>query len=198
MTKVFYTDTELLTGLAGGEREAVAAIYRQYHTVLSRWILTRGGLEADAEDVFQEALVVLFEKAKSPEFCLTCKLSTYLFAICKRLWFKKTEREQSHYSLYINEEEEREFGTYDEDLDLHLEKEMQYAQLTKAMDQLGEPCASLLKAFYEDKRNMQEIAEAFHYTNAENAKTQKYKCLTRLKKIFFSAGINKKQDSRAL
>ncbi len=36
---------------------------------------------------------------------------------------------------------------------------------------------------------MQEIAEVFKYTNAENAKTQKYKCLTRLKKIFFTSGI---------
>jgi hypothetical protein len=33
---------------------------------------------------------------------------------------------------------------------------------------------------------MQEIAAAFGYTNADNAKNQKYKCLVRLKKIFFT------------
>ncbi|WP_118950630.1 RNA polymerase sigma factor [Taibaiella helva] len=188
MTKVFYTDTELLTGLAAGNREAVAAIYKLYHTVLTKWILSRGGLEADAEDVFQEALVVLFEKARSTEFCLTCKLSTYLFAICKRLWFKKMERSATYYQL-AEDDEGNEPGTYDEDLRLYLEKEEQYEQLALAMTQLGEPCAALLKAFYEEKKNMQEIAAAFHYTNAENAKTQKYKCLTRLRKIFFAAGV---------
>lgn len=188
MTKVFYTDTELLTGLAAGNREAVAAIYKLYHTVLTKWILSRGGLEADAEDVFQEALVVLFEKARSTEFCLTCKLSTYLFAICKRLWFKKMERSATYYQL-AEDDEHNEPGAYDEDLQLYLEKEEQYEQLAQAMTQLGEPCAALLKAFYEDKKNMQEIAAAFHYTNAENAKTQKYKCLTRLRKIFFAAGV---------
>ena len=191
MTKVFYTDTELLTGLAAGNRNAVATIYKLYHSVLTKWILSRGGLEADAEDVFQEALVVLFEKAKLPEFCLTCKLSTYLFAISKRLWYKKMERAANFYSL--NEEEsEKDLGTYDDDLLLHAEKEQQYNQLTKALDQLGEPCSSLLKAFYEEKKNMQELAVSFHYTNAENAKTQKYKCLTRLRKIFFAAGVNVK------
>lgn len=194
MTKVFYTDTELLIGLASGDREAVAAIYKLYHSVLTKWILSRGGLKDDAEDVFQEALVVLFEKAKSTEFCLTCKLSTYLFAVSKRLWFKKTERAHNHYSLHTDDEGEREFGAYDDDLQLHLEKEEQYQQLGKALSQLGEPCSSLLKAFYEEKRNMQEIAETFHYTNAENAKTQKYKCLTRLRKIFFAAGINIKTE----
>lgn len=33
---------------------------------------------------------------------------------------------------------------------------------------------------------MQELALEFGYTNADNAKTQKYKCLVRLKKIFFA------------
>lgn len=192
MTKVFYTDTELLEGLAAGNREAVAAIYRLYHHVLTKWILSRGGLEADAEDVFQEALVVLYEKSKSAEFCLTCKLSTYLFAISKRLWFKKAERAANFYSLNPEGDDEKDFGAYDDDLQHHEEREIQFRQLGKAMDQLGEPCSSLLKAFYEDKKNMQEIAEQFHYTNAENAKTQKYKCLSRLKKIFFNADVKVK------
>ena len=192
MTKVFYTDTELLTGLAAGNREAVTAIYKQYHSVLTKWILSRGGLEADAEDVFQEALVVLFEKAKSPEFCLTCKLSTYLFAVSKRLWFKKVERAANYYALNTDDEEDGDFAAYDDDLQLFIEKEEQYDQLTKALSQLGEPCSSLLKAFYEERKNMQEIAAAFQYTNAENAKTQKYKCLTRLRKIFFTSGVNVK------
>jgi RNA polymerase sigma factor (sigma-70 family) len=192
VTKVFYTDTELLTGLAAGNREAVTAIYKQYHSVLTKWILSRGGLEADAEDVFQEALVVLFEKAKSPEFCLTCKLSTYLFAISKRLWFKKVEKTANYYTLNTDEEEDGDFAAYDDDLQVFVEKEQQYDRLTKALSQLGEPCSSLLKAFYEERKNMQEIAAAFQYTNAENAKTQKYKCLTRLRKIFFTSGVNVK------
>ena len=33
---------------------------------------------------------------------------------------------------------------------------------------------------------MIEIASFFGYTNADNAKNQKYKCLMRLKKLFFA------------
>lgn len=193
MTKVFYTDTELLEGLASGDRNAIVTLYKLYHGVLTKWILSRGGLESDAEDVFQEALVVIFEKAKSPEFCLTCKLSTYLFAISKRLWFKKMEKAAPYHSFNEEgEDDENKFGAYEEDLNIHLEKEEQFEQLGKAMEQLGEPCKSLLHSFYVDGKNMQEIAAQFHYTNAENAKTQKYKCLTRLKKIYFSSGVKVK------
>jgi len=54
------------------------------------------------------------------------------------------------------------------------------------MRHLGEPCKSLLEAFYLQKKQMVDIAEEFGYTNADNAKNQKYKCLMRLKKLFFA------------
>ena len=55
-----------------------------------------------------------------------------------------------------------------------------------AMAKVGEPCKSLLEAYYIQKKHMIEIAADFGYTNADNAKTQKYKCLVRLKKLFFA------------
>ena len=66
--------------------------------------------------------------------------------------------------------------------------------MEKAIDSLGETCKSLLEAYYLQKRNMQEIAFQFGYTNAENAKNQKYKCLVRLKKIFFTHYKNGDSD----
>jgi len=56
--------------------------------------------------------------------------------------------------------------------------------MEKSLKNLGEPCKSLLEAYYHQKKNMVEIAASFGYTNADNAKNQKYKCLMRLKKLF--------------
>ena len=58
--------------------------------------------------------------------------------------------------------------------------------MDKALNNLGEPCKTLLEAYYMQKKSMVEIAGSFGYTNADNAKNQKYKCLMRLKKLFFS------------
>ncbi len=190
MTRKFFTDTELLQGLAEGKRDAVAALYTQYHSILIKWIIARGGSEADAEDVFQEALVVLYEKSRLAEFCLTCKLSTYLLAICTRLWYKKNQK--NAFFTQLIEEGESEEDTFTEDIEAHEEKELQYERLEEALNQLGEPCSALLKAFYIKKQNMQQIAAEFQYTNAENAKTQKYKCLNRLRKIFLSTEMKVK------
>jgi DNA-directed RNA polymerase specialized sigma24 family protein len=74
----------------------------------------------------------------------------------------------------------------DEEVEDHEKRNAEFNMMEKAMNGLGEPCKSLLEAFYIDKKSMQEIATGFGYTNAENAKNQKYKCLMRLKKLFFS------------
>lgn len=185
-----YSDSELIEGLSRNNSQAIREIYRLYQSMLTKWIVTRGGAESDAYDIFQEGLMVLYEKAQLPEFALTCKLSTYLFAVCKRLWFKKMEASSQVSYLHEIEQEEEENdleAQYHDDVDLHLEKEINFQLLESAMNQLGDPCNGLLKAFYLEDKNMQEIAQQFGYTNAENAKTQKYKCLNRLKKLFFSS-----------
>jgi hypothetical protein len=74
----------------------------------------------------------------------------------------------------------------EEDMEVHDQRNSDFLMMEKALASIGEPCKSLLEAFYLQKRNMSEIAGNFGYTNADNAKNQKYKCLMRLKKLFFS------------
>jgi RNA polymerase sigma factor (sigma-70 family) len=180
------SDAQVLQGVSQGARQATAQVYRQHYPTVSKWIATNGGDEADAADIFQEAMVVLFEKARNEEFRLQCRIGTYLFAICKHLWFKKLERrKRMPQSIEIGNEPFD--AAYEDDITVHQEREEHYAQLDQALEALGEPCRSLLQAFYEKDKSMQEIAASFGYTNPDNAKTQKYKCLMRLKKLFFNS-----------
>ena len=78
----------------------------------------------------------------------------------------------------------------EEEIENHEKKNNEFLIMDKAMMSLGEPCKSLLEAYYLQKKSMTEIAGSFGYTNAENAKNQKYKCLMRLKKIFFAQHKN--------
>jgi hypothetical protein len=74
----------------------------------------------------------------------------------------------------------------EEDLEVHERRNAELGLWKGRWDSLGEPCKSLLEAFYIEKKSMDQIALTFGYTNADNAKNQKYKCLMRLKKLFFS------------
>lgn len=182
-----HTERELLQSLAIGDRAATEQIYRQNYHVVSGWLIKNGGSAADAADLFQEAMVVLFGKVQEEGFSLSCSIGTYLFAISKHLWYKKLQRSSREPVQLYDDTSEAEGGAIDDtDVNTHHEREAHYEQLDTALEQIGEPCRSLLKAFYHQDRNMQQIAAEFGYTNPDNAKNQKYKCLARLRKIFYS------------
>jgi RNA polymerase sigma factor (sigma-70 family) len=183
------TEQQLLMALATGDRKATEQIYRQNYKVIDGWLNKNGGHSSDAADLFQEALVVLFGKVQGGDFKLTSSIGTYLFAICKHLWYKKLEKQRRDPVFFQDSHDAEDNETalaYDSDINVHHEREAHFEQLDVALEQVGEPCRSLLKAFYHHDKNMQEIAADFGYTNPENAKNQKYKCLTRLRKLFYS------------
>jgi RNA polymerase sigma factor (sigma-70 family) len=73
------------------------------------------------------------------------------------------------------------------DIEEYEHQHRQFQLMQTALSQLGEPCKTIIEEFYLHNKSMQDICEQFGYTNADNAKTQKYKCLQRLKKLFFKA-----------
>jgi len=173
----------LLQGLARNDKGAVETIYRLNYTMVQSLVINNNGSADDAKDIFQEAMIVLYEKAKSGTFELNCLIKTYVYSVARRLWLKKLQQ-ASRFGGDIASAENT--VPVEEDLEDHHRRDSEFCMMEKAMDGLGEPCRSLLEAFYMKKKNMQEIASAFGYTNAENARTQKYKCLVRLKKVFFT------------
>lgn len=179
----FEQEKQLLEGLAANDRQVIEAIYRDNYPMVQAFILNNNGNGDEARDIFQEAMIVLFEKAVSGSFELNCQLKTYMYSVCRRLWLKRLQQLQRYGSLIENVEET---VTVDEDLELHEKHNADFILMENAMGKIGEPCKSLLDAYYIQKKNMQEIANDFGYTNADNAKTQKYKCLLRLRKLFFA------------
>ncbi|MBX2931297.1 MAG: sigma-70 family RNA polymerase sigma factor [Chitinophagaceae bacterium] len=173
----------LLKGLAENDTKAIKIIYKDnFNTILS-FIINNNGSYDDARDIFQEAIITLYEKAQSESFALTCKINTYIYSICRRLWLKRLHQVDK-FNKPINGFEDT--IQVEEDMEIHEKRNMDFAMMERAMNSLGEPCRSLIESFYIKKISMQTLAKQFGYTNADNAKTQKYKCLIRLKKLFFA------------
>lgn len=182
-----HTDQQLLDAIALGDRHATQLVFEQHGSIFVRWLYKQGCGEDEATEILQDAMIVLFQKAQNPSFRLSCAIGTYLFAVGRRLWLKKLQlgRKVTHVEPEVLQEEGDIAWKYEEDILEAKEKEIQFERLGAAMNLLGEPCRSLLTAFYMERKSMMDIATEFGYTTPDNAKTQKYKCLNRLKKIFF-------------
>ncbi|MNK01671.1 RNA polymerase sigma factor [compost metagenome] len=178
------TDREVVLGILNNSEEALNKLYMGYFPMILQFILNNNGDEDDAKDVYQEGIIVLYNKIKSGNFELSSKLKTYIYSVCRRIWLKKLSQ-QSKKSGDVTDFDD--LISVEEDVEQHEEKDRQFDKMQSALLHLGEPCKTIIQDFYINNLSMQDICEKFGYTNTDNAKTQKYKCLQRLKKLFFQS-----------
>ena len=165
---------------SGDHRAALATLYTSFPLV-RQLVGQHGGNDADAQDIFQEALLVLYRNAQQPDFELTCAPSTYLYSVARYLWkdvYKKRQRE-----TLLDEPSHLPCTDVRTDLERHQEEQQRQQVLSRLLQQLGDKCKTLLQAYYYQRMSMKEIAQSFGYRSVDSAKTQKYKCIERAKKI---------------
>src|SRR6476620_4948451 len=98
-------------------------------------VINNNGTADDAADIFQESMIVLFEKAKNPEFELNCQIKTYLYSVCKRLWLKRLQQMQR----FGRQSEDLEHTVpVEEDLEIHEKRQNDFTIMENAMGKIGE------------------------------------------------------------
>jgi RNA polymerase sigma factor (sigma-70 family) len=106
------SDNTLLDKLKAEDNSSFELLYKFYFPTVASYIKQNLGSNQDAEDIFQEAIIVLLQKVRKTDFVLTSSLKTYLYAIAKNLWLKrlrdnkmKIVDNEIHLSNYIGEVE---------------------------------------------------------------------------------------------
>lgn len=171
-------DKEIIEGIQQGKEAEVIKLYDLYRSEFFNW----GGKIFDLSqdelaDVFQETVVAFYYNVINGKLNgLTSSVKTYLFAIGKNQILKKLEKNRK---LYVTDELP-EVGDLDMGGDLFEASERQ-KMISKLIDDLGEPCKSILKMFYFQRFSMDSIAENLGYKNEHVVKSQKLRCFNQLK-----------------
>ncbi|HEY9177828.1 MAG TPA: sigma-70 family RNA polymerase sigma factor [Flavipsychrobacter sp.] len=170
-------DEKILAGIQQNEAAAFNILYKFYYPAVRNFVLKNNGSEADAEDVFQETLIVLLHKVPKDDFELTSSLKTYIFSIASNIWLKKlrdVKRQTNHLMQDMAE--------------IHSAKEHEAVEIQKqtllnrALAAITDHCLTLIyQVFYTDKRR-EEIMAEMRYKNPHTFNNQKYKCLQQAKK----------------
>ena len=139
---------------------------------VARHIAKQGGSLDEAKDIFQDALVIYYEKAVAGNLQLTHSEQAYLLGIAKHLWYHQQQKQKGRVS-----EEVLNFT------DIAEEELLQPStnRLLRYLETAGQKCMDMLQAFYYDKQNMKEIAERFGLSGERSATVQKHKCLEKVR-----------------
>lgn len=177
---IHYSDSAIIQGLRLNSDYIIKHVYTEFYPTIKYLIKKNTGNEEDAEDIFQESLLVILKNVQKEEFYLTCSFLTYLYSISRNLWMQrlKTKRrgmdnfELIEKIINIPESATRELAE---------EEQLRYSIYREHFNNMEKDCQRILLLALE-KYSSKEIAETMGYGSENYAKTKKYNCKERLKK----------------
>lgn len=186
------TDTELIP-LIKKEQKYLGIVYKRCKAYCIRFMvnMTNGAMtNDDLEDIYQDAILVLYEKIIGGDFVLTSKIQTYLNSVCRFQLLNKYKVSQKTVA-YENNGDEENHASYDDQITDSLDeiedpKEKQFTAIEKALKKMkaaGGQCYQILTLFWYQKKSMKEIADICNYTDDKNAKHQKSRCQKKLREM---------------
>lgn len=165
-------EKEIFERICKGDEKALEFLYQKYYRMMTKLVITNSGTEEEARDVYQDALIVFWQKATSGNLVLTSKMSTYIYSICQNLWRKELDRKKR-----LSSEEK------DTSVTIDTESSEREKILASCIAQLGETCKKVLMFYYFEEMSMQDIADKLGFANTDTAKTKKYKCKKKLDEL---------------
>ncbi|MNQ89616.1 Sigma-70 region 2 [compost metagenome] len=158
-------------------QERLIWLYQDAFPLVASYISRMGGSFEEAKDLFQDALIIYYEKIERNDMELQYTEKSYLMGIARHLWNKRYKESSRQVSL-------EQFGTdFDEELNLRESgaEEISAPRLLKLLQTAGKRCMELLSAFYYERMDMKELGERFGFSGARSATAQKFKCLEKVK-----------------
>jgi len=187
-----YTKDEMLNGLLNRDEKAVKKFYVYYFKSICNMVTSNNGTTDDAKDIFQDALLILFQQLRKIDFQLDCSPGTYLYSVSKLLWLKELKRRNLNPSLPINEDNLICSDTALEEMADYNKRLLIYR---REFEQLSENCKKVIKLFLEGT-SIRKITEIMGYKSIQHTKNRRYRCKQALiKRIKNSQLKNRNNES---
>ncbi len=148
-------------------------LYEELFPICAQWVRSMNGSLNDAEDIFQDALIIYFEKINNNELNVATSSEAYILGITRHLWIRKFEKSKSTVSL----------NALEKTLSIpeNFYPSINTVRLLDFLESTGRNCLELLRIFYFEKFSMKELSSRMGYRSEHSATVQKYKCLEKLR-----------------
>lgn len=189
-SKIIHTDQRYLNGLLQNNTVLIKEIYDRFANKVKQYVLQNSGSEDDAADIFQDALVSLYQQARGKNLILTCPFEAFLLLVCKRKWLnelrKRGQRRVTKDPEQLSNTGEDVFALADQ-LQLQEDKAKLFMEMFR---KLGEKCREIISLCLSS-RPQEEIAATLGITYAYLRK-KKSECMATLIKSIQSQNQGKK------
>jgi RNA polymerase sigma factor (sigma-70 family) len=160
-------------------------LYHSFKPIVASYIYKQGGDYEDAKDIFQEVILIFFRQVRSSKFEAKSlkEMEGYFVSVAHHRWLKKKESDGRR-----SRREKEYLVQKDVLIDVktpltQMENNEESMYFSKTFEKLGEPCGSILLAYYGENLSIKEIATNLNIGNPEAIKVRKFRCLEKLKNL---------------
>ena len=169
-----YTTLDLLNVILRNDTIILQFIYKNFYSKINFFIKKNSGDDDDANDIFQEAIIIIFRKLKANDLVLDCTFDTYLYSVCRFLWLKQLDKRKVEKEK-IKDNHEYNEDLYDDGLEKVADLNERYKLYQKHFTNLGKDCQKILQLYF-DKVPLKNIAQIMGFKSEKYAKKRKFKC----------------------
>jgi RNA polymerase sigma factor (sigma-70 family) len=181
-----HSDHQYIQAIRDNNQNSIGQLYRQYYPQAKRWIEQHGGNADDAQDVFQDTLIALFEKAKDSSFTLTCPIGALLHVIYSRKWIDNIRKKGRNTEVRIDDYKRYEEVYPPDTLEIAeqaLEEQAKQTKIGLAFKLLSELCQQLLTLLSEGTPPV-KAAEILQMNSVDTLYRRKNACIERWRTLY--------------
>ncbi len=169
-----YADRDIIQGLIKRDNQVIQFIYDENFGMISHMIVNNSGSDDDAEDVFQEALIIIFKRLREQkDFDLSSNFSTYLYSVARLIWLKRL-RENRKMEVTELKREMEEYIEFEEPPPVE-DKDLRMAVYQRNLKLIPEDCQKILTLTAKDL-SAKEIAEHLGFRSDSYVRKRRHFC----------------------
>lgn len=170
-------DTAWMDGFRRNDQIALRSIYKAHFPAVRQYVLQNSGTVSDAQDVFQEAIVVLWVNVKQGRFSPGTESGPggFLFRVAKNKWLDVVRSAAHKHMKVVHNDQALDRGN-----DAPDDIEERIARLRGVYEKLDDRCRAILDQYYFERKDLATIASGMG-VEEDSIRTIKYRCMMKLR-----------------
>lgn len=169
-----FSDEDIVNGLKKRDNDTLQYIYKNHYDPVRQLINNNSGSDDDAEDAFQEALIVIFKRLRDDEqFALTSAFGTYIYSVCRLIWLKKLRDQRKMDVTELNREME-EYIEFEEPPPVQ-DKDLRMAIYQRNLTLIPEDCQNILIMTAQNIKS-KDIADKLGFRSESYVRKRRHFC----------------------
>ena len=169
---------QFIEGFIKGDRTTLHSVYKKNFHIILGLITKNGGQDADAEDIFQESLVIIYDNLINNNLILNVNFSTYLYAVAKNRWLDRLKKKGREINI-MDTQETIDYVDISLDIEEQIHRHERRTLYLRNFSKLSDSCKRVLQLFFEGN-NIASITAIMGFASDNYTRKRKFKCKERL------------------